>query len=134
MTEIYKGLSEVQQQRLKSKGVDLESGQKNLKEILYRDANAYVEDLKSKIIEEFLDSQREFERERLILNDTIEKQRNTMKELSLLDEDDIEKSLAPLQGKLKAKMEELEKNAAIINILKGQAEQQQGEEKVEELD
>jgi len=134
VTEIYKGLSEVQQQRLKSKGVDLESGQKNLKEILYRDANAYVEDLKSKIIEEFLDSQREFERERLILNDTIEKQRNTMKELSLLDEDDIEKSLAPLQGKLKAKMEELEKNAAIINILKGQAEQQQGEEKVEELD
>jgi hypothetical protein len=96
-----------------------------LKEILFRDANAYVEELKAKVREEFFAHQRELERERDILNDTIERQRNTMKELGLLDEADIEKSLAPLLSKLKSKLEELERNEATIKILSNHSEEKQ---------
>lgn len=123
VTQIYQGLSEAQKQRLTSKGVDLESGQKNLKENLYKEAKAYVEQLKNKVREEFLASQRELEREKDLLNDSIERQRNTMKELGLLDEADIDKSLAPLHNKLKSKLEELEKNQATIQLLSGQSEE-----------
>ncbi len=123
VVQIYSGLSEAQKQRLTSKGVDLEAGQKQLKEILFRDANSYIEELKAKVRDEFLANQKELERERDILVDSIEKQKNTMQELGLLDEADIEKSLEPLQNKLKSKLEELERNEATVKALTIQAEQ-----------
>ena len=117
VTQIFSGLSKAQQKRLAAKGVDLESGQKKLSEVLFKDANDYVEDLRAKVREEFLINQKELERERDLLGDSIEKQRNTMNGLGLLDEVDVEKSLGPLQSKLKTKLEELQRNEATIKAL-----------------
>ncbi len=117
VSKIYTGLSEAQQQKLANKGVDLEAGQKHLKEILFRDANSYIEELKAKVKEEFVVNQAELERERDILVDSIENHKNTMNGIGLLNAADIEQSLVPLQNKLKSKLEELERNEATIKSL-----------------
>ena len=122
VANIYSGLSEAQQQKLANKGVDLEAGQKHLKEILFRDANSYIEELKAKVREEFVANQAELERERDILVDSIQKQKNAMNGIGLLNEADIEQSLVPLQNKLKSKLEELERNEATIKSLSNQVQ------------
>lgn len=93
-----------------------------MKEILFRDANSYIEELKAKVREEFVANQAELERERDILVDSIQKQKNAMNGIGLLNEADIEQSLVPLQNKLKSKLEELERNEATIKSLSNQVQ------------
>ena len=115
--QIFSGLSEAQKARLTARGIEFESGKKKLSEVLLKDANDYLKDLRGKIREELVNIQTELERERHLLEDNIGKQRNAMNLLGLLDESDIEKSLAPLQHKLTTKLEELQRNDATIKTL-----------------
>ena len=49
LTQIFSGLSEAQHVRLAAKGVDMESGNKKLSEVLFKDANDYLQDLRGKV-------------------------------------------------------------------------------------
>ncbi len=117
VADIYNGLSQPQHERLKSKGFDIEAGQKHLKEILFRDANSFVEELKGNVREEFAANLRELESERDRLVDSIEKNRINFQDLGLLTDDDIEKSLTPLNDKLKAKLGEIVRTEETIKRL-----------------
>lgn len=115
--EIYTGLSQVQKERLASKGIDSNSAQNGLKELLFNHANSFISDLRNKVKEEFIQNQKELSAERELLVNSIESQRTTMKMIGLLSEQDVEQSLVPLQNKLKIKIADFDKNEKIIQKL-----------------
>jgi len=118
LSSFYESLTSFQKERLSRSGFDLEANKSALNEILFRETKTFVEQMKEKIKAELVSNVETIKGEIRSLTETIEKHRNDLRSLGTLQENEIEKSIGPLNSKLNDRTTELAKLEETLARLK----------------